>query len=254
MYFLHLKNLYNIDSINIVWKNFWLVFTAALVFCVVLSVGFIVLPVRSQVVVQAYDWVRVGAFARYTSGLAPDGFLFPNGTKMVFYGSRLSSPAVLECTIIAETDTMVRLNVTFCINSTHLFTGKRIYHHVSFCWMWMSILETVFLTGEPIGKTCFWAVPLGEPDEEMVLYNMPSEQIGGYVGRVMTLDYNEEEVKIYRVDGIRHDPYYDTTSHFVWYTEMAYSVSFIGCYSRGNRGPLAHHLTEPDVNPSVQLN
>ena len=196
-----------------------------------LIISVLVLPVRSQVVVPAYDWIEVGAFARYTTTPAPDGLIFPNGTIVrLWHIERLSPPAVLEWTIISKVDTSVRLNITFIL-STQTLT-----HQVTLVLEVDMHTRDSFIDGEPIGKTCFWAEPYGEPGEKIVLYGLPPDQIIGNVTNVLTVHPLGEEVRVYLVDVFQLDPFAMFTPRFNWYTGMAEVIVLVGSYPLEPKG------------------
>lgn len=184
--------------------------------------------------VPAYDWVQVGAFARYTTTLPPDGLIFPNGTIVYFWATRLSTPAVLEWTIISKADTSVRLNVTFFISCNGVVFRKTLMVDVDM------YTRDSFIDGESIGKTCFWAEPYAELGDKIVLYGLPSDQIIANVTKVGTVDFMGEEMKVYHARVFQLDPFCVFTSRFNWHTGMAELIVLVGQYPMDPKGEYAY--------------
>lgn len=194
----------------------------------ILVTSMLVPPVCSQVV-PVYDWIEVGAYARYTTTLAPNGLIFPNGTKIEFY-SEPNTPAVLEWTIISKVDTSVRLNLTFFISCGNVVFCKTLTVDVD--------VDTrdSFIDGEPIGKTCFWAKPYAELHDKIVLYGLPSDQIIANVTRMRTVHLMGEEMKVYHAKVFQLDPFCKFTSRFIWHTGMAQVIVLPGQYPVDPKG------------------
>jgi len=196
-------------------------FLTSLLFLLIISI--LLPPVRSQVAVP-YDWIEIGAYATYTMTLLPEGLIFPNGTIVEFWGDRLSTPAVLEWTIIGKVNTSVRLNVTFFISYRNVVFRKTLMVNVDM-YMRDSIID-----GEPIGKTCFWAKPYAEPGEKIVMYGMPPDEIVGNVTRTGTVTCFGKPVKVYFLNVFQVDPaiWLSPYPRFVWYTGMAEEIALVG--------------------------
>lgn len=196
----------------------------------ILVTSMLVPPVCSQVV-PAYDWVQVGAFAKYTNPFgAPSGLIFPNGTIIYLPAKQLNTPAVLEWTIISKADTSVRLNMTFFISCGNVVFRKTLLVDVD--------VDTrdSFIDGEPIGKTCFWARPYAELHDKIVLYGLPPEQMIANVTRMRTVDFMGEEMKVYHARLFQLDPFAIFTSRFIWHTGMAQVIVLPGQYPVDPRG------------------
>ena len=199
----------------------------------ILLTSMLVPPVCSQVV-PAYDWVQVGAFAKYTNRLwPPNGLIFPNGTRIEFHGE-LKTPAVLEWTIISEADTSVRLNLTFFISCGGVVFRKTLLVDVDV------YTRDSFIDGEPIGKTCFWGKPYAELHDKIVLYGLPSEQMVANVTRARTVDFMGEEMKVYHARVFQLDPFAIFTSRFIWHTGMAQVIVLPGQYPVDPKGSYSY--------------
>ena len=186
----------------------------------------VTVPVRSEVI-HPYDWVKVGAYAKYiwTSNLRVK---FPNDTRLSF--RVLHSPVVLEWAVLDKQGDIVRLNVTLFINGTAyilppgvtVFEAEYrdvIYRKTLFFDVDLYTREAS-LDGQPVGKTFFWAEPYATPGEEFIVSSPPSEPIVGNVTYVKTWNHPAvgKEIRIYGVYALQPDPYVWASYVFSWYT------------------------------------
>jgi hypothetical protein len=204
------------------WKTFFPLFLFLLLFSLLVAV-----PVRSEVI-HAYDWVKVGAYAKY---IWPDGLRvkFPNATRLVF---DVHVPAFLEWAVVEKHGDTVRLNVTLFINGTGLLfpPGVTAYEakHVNATYLKTLFFEVnvhtreASLDGKPVGKTSFWAEPYATVREGLVLSSPPSDLVVGNVTYVRTYDTMVgKEITIYGVFANQRDPYVWANYVFSWYTGVA---------------------------------
>jgi len=181
----------------------------------------------SAEVVHPYDWVRVGAYAKYirTYDLT---VRFTNDTRLWF--DVIYSPVILEWTIIEKHGDTVRLNVTLFVNGkAHILppgvtVSEAEYRNVTY-------RKTLFfdvnvytreasLDGQPVGKTFFWGEPYRTPGEEFIVSSPPSDRIVGNVTYVKTWNHPAvgKEIRIYGVYALQRDPYASADYVFSWYT------------------------------------
>jgi hypothetical protein len=202
------------------WKTFLPLFLSLLLFSLLVTV-----PVRSEVI-HPYDWVKVGAYAKYTSANQRLTVKFPNGTRLAFD----YAPAVLEWAIIEKQGDTVRLNVTLFISGPAdiLPAGVTVLGAEE---LNVTYLKTLFfdvdvstreasLDGQPVGETFFWAEPYAAAGEEFIVSSPPSDSIVGNVTYVRTFSFPGvgKEITTYGVFANQRDPYAMASYVFSWYT------------------------------------
>lgn len=194
---------------------------------------FAVTPVRSQVVVHPYDWVQVGAYAKYFAIHPPDVVL-PNGTKRSF--EELYSPLLFEWTVVDKQGSNVRLNVTLFIHGLGWYYDdglKRfnITHHKTLFIDVDIYTRESFIDDEPIGKTCFWAEPYAEKGDNVTVFTDP-DRLEAKVWWVRTVNWDliGKEFKMYGADLRTEDPSAHAHGSYVfsWYTGVAIEPTLFG--------------------------
>jgi len=86
-----------------------------------------------------------------------------------------------------------------------------------------------FLDGKPLGKTCFWADPYADIDDEVVLYTMtPDEIVGTVIDIGDTAWLGWPGVTCYDVMAFQIDPFIRFIPYFDWDTGMAMAIFFQG--------------------------
>jgi len=192
-----------------------------------------VMPVRCQVVVRPYDWVKIGAYARYFAIYAP-GIEFPNGT--IIRCSELYSPLLFEWTIVDKQGTKVRLNVTLFIEGW-AWTSEDSFKHVNVTYHKTLFIDVdvytreSFIDNEPIGKTCFWADPYKEIGDKVTVFSDPDQlQADVWWVRTFKWDYVGKEFKMYGASLRTDDPTAYAWGSYVysWYTGVAIEPTFLG--------------------------
>lgn len=211
--------------------------TKALLFPIffLLIASLVPLPARSQVM-HAYDWVKVGAYAKYTSTEAPMRIIFPNGTKVCpesnFWG-------VFEWIIVNKADTVVQVNVTLFMTGN----ARIIYPGVNYTWppepepfsyrktvlidVDIYTRETVY-NGESVGKEALWVEPLATTGENMVMTGKPPNEIVGEVHGVGDREILGYDTKTCNVWVLQLDPFAFTSFVHEWYTGVATWAMLIG--------------------------
>jgi hypothetical protein len=179
-------------------------------------------PVRSEVIIHPYDWVKVGAYAKYIYDVGLR-VRFPNGTLVHF---DTHTPSVLEWAIIEKQGDTARLNVTLFTSGMATIYPPGITSNVTY-------LKTLFfdvdvstreasLNGQPVGKTFFWAEPYATVGEEFVVSSAPSDSIVGNVTYVKTYPTMVgKQITAYGVFANQRDPYVWASYIFSWYTGVA---------------------------------
>jgi hypothetical protein len=193
---------------------------------------FAVMPARSQHVVHPYDWVQIGAYAKYFAIHPPAGIVLPNGTRKNL--AELYSPLLFEWTIVDKQGSKVRLNVTlFIYGWSYDIDFKRVnitYHKNLFIDVDIYTRES-FIDDEPIGKTCFWADPYKEVGDNVTVFTDPDLlEANVWWVRTVNWDYIEQEFKMYGADLRTEDPsaYAYGSYVFSWYTGVAIEPTFLG--------------------------
>lgn len=189
------------------------------------------MPVRSQVVVHPYDWVQIGAYAKYLGFRSPS-IVFPNGTIKILAG--LYSPLLFEWTIVDKNGSKVRLNVTLFIQGWSYDINFKRFNITHYKSIYVDIdiyTRESFADDEPIGKTCFWADPYKEVGDNVTVFTDPDLlEANVWWVRTANWDYIGKEFKMYGADLRTEDP----SSHahgsyvFSWYTGVAIEPTFFG--------------------------
>jgi hypothetical protein len=192
---------------------------------------FTVMPVRSQVVVHPYDWVQVGAYAKYL-GYTHPSIVLPNGTIKNLAG--LYSPFLFEWTIVDKKGSEVRLNVTLFIQGWSRDINFKRYNITHYKSIYVDIdiyNRESFVDDEPIGKTCFWAEPYKEVGDNVTVFTDP-DKLEANVWWVRSDKWSclEKEFKMYGADLRTEDPsaYASGSYIFSWYTGVAIEPTFFG--------------------------
>lgn len=192
---------------------------------------FAVTPVRSQVVVHPYDWVQVGAYAKYFA-IHPPGVVFPNGTTKNL--AELYSPLLFEWTVVDKQGSKVRLNVTLFIHGWSYdinFKRFNITHHKTLFIDVDIYTRESFIDDEPIGKTCFWADPYKEVGDNVTVFTDPDHlEANVWWARTANWDPIGKEFKMYGADLRTEDPsaYAHGSYVFSWYTGVAIEPTLFG--------------------------
>jgi len=197
-----------------------------------------VLPVWAPTVVGPYDWVKVGAYVKYTiPPLTLPAVTLPNGSLREYNEIHSS---LFQWTIVDKQGSMVQLNLTLYISGSgwyydpELGDGKRFtmtYHKTVFVDVDIYSREG-FVDGEPIGKTCFWADPYAEEGDKVILSTDP-DFLEGEVRWVMIDEFIPgKDVKMYRVPGQNCDPNahvgLNANYIFSWYTGVCWQITILG--------------------------
>jgi hypothetical protein len=191
-------------------------------------------PVRSEII-HPYDWVKVGAYAKYIACMSPLTVIFPNDTRLCF---QVIYSAVLEWAIIEKQGDTVGVNVTLSINGTayimppgvNIFQAE--YRDVTY-------VKTLFfdvdvntreasLDGQPVGETFFWAEPYGTVGEEFIVSSPPSDSIVSNVTYVKPLNFIVgKEIMAYGVWVNQLDPCAQASYVFSWYTGVVIELDLL---------------------------
>lgn len=189
------------------------------------------MPVRSQVVVRPYDWVQVGAYAKYFA-IHPPGVVFPNGTRKNLAG--LYSPLLFEWTIVDKQGSKVRLNVTLFIHGWSYdinFKRFNITHHKTLFIDVDIYTRESFIDDEPIGKTCFWADPYKEVGDNVTVFTDPDLlEANVWWVRTVNWDYIGQGFKMYGASLWTEDPSAHARGSYIfsWYTGVAIEPTLFG--------------------------
>ena len=198
-----------------------------------LSSLLVTVPVRSEVI-HPYDWVKVGAYAKYiyTYSLTVK---FPNGTRLWF---DVLHSAVLEWAVVEKQGDTVGLNVTLFINGTAYVLPPGVSvseaEHLDVIY-----LKTLFfdvnvstreasLDGKPVGETFFWAEPYATAGEEFIVSSPPSDSIVGNVSYVRSWNHPVAgNIEVYGVYASQLDPFAMASYVFSWYTGVAIELTLL---------------------------
>jgi len=193
-------------------------------------------PVRGQVVVHPYDWVKVGAYAEYISCIGGSPIIvLPNGTRLLFRSLHL--PVIFSWTIVDRQGSRVGVNATLFVHGECrvIDTEHGIDRSAVIAYNKTLSVEVDLYTressidGEPIGKTWFWAEPYKEVGDTITVSSPPSDTIKGEVWWVRTGSlYLGKEIKMYGVSVLQLDPYAFASYVFAWYTGVSIEPSIIG--------------------------
>jgi hypothetical protein len=210
------------------WKTF-----LALFLFLLLSSLLVTVPVRSEVI-HPYDWVKVGAYAKYVNLVWGMAVKFPNGTRLKFDHY---TPSVLEWTIVEKQGDTARLNVTLFINGTATIypPGVTTYEAEQVTYLKTLIFDVnvstreASLDGQPVGKTFFWAEPYATAGEEFTVASPPSDLIVGNVTYVKAMNHPAvgKEITVYGVQALQRDPFATGSYVFSWYTGVAIDFTLL---------------------------
>jgi len=195
------------------------------------------MSVHSSIIVGPYDWVEVGAYARYV--ISEPGLPILALSNGSIREPRELDYSVFQWTIIEKQERIVHLNVTISLNGTGWSrdpgTPPRwsniTYRKTVFVKVDIYTRES-FIENESIGLTCFWAEPYLEEGDKVTLYSNP-DLIIGKVKWVMTDDdfITGKEAKMYGTPGSNcvPDPHVFGSNYiFSWYTGVAWQMTVLG--------------------------
>lgn len=193
-------------------------------------------PVRGQVVVHPYDWVKVGAYAEYIGSITnTPTIVLPNGTRLWF--SSLHLPVIFSWTIVDRQGSRVGVNATLfvhggchVIDTEHGIDRSAVIAHNKTLSVEVDLYtRESSIDGEPIGKTWFWAEPYQEVGDIITVSSLPSDMLKGEVWwvRIGSL-YLGKEIKMYGVHVDQRDPYAWASYVFAWYTGVSIEPTIIG--------------------------
>jgi len=106
--------------------------------------------------------------------------------------------------------------------------GRYVVHHKTLLLDIDVYSRETFLDVKPLGKTCFWAEPYADIDDEVVLYGLPPEELIGTVEHFRE-PYDWPGITAYGAHVFQMDPFAWFTSWFDWHTGMAMRVNLLGC-------------------------
>jgi len=180
--------------------------------------------------VRPYDWVQIGAYAKYFA-IHPPAIVLPNGTRRGF--RELYSPLLFEWTIVDKQGSRVRLNVSLFIHGWDYdinFKRVNVTHHKTLLIDVDIYTRESFINGEPIGKTCFWAEPYKEVGDNVTVFSDP-DLLEANVWWVRTAQwpYLEKEFKMYGASLRTDDPNATVYGSYIfsWYTGVAIEPTFL---------------------------
>jgi len=196
------------------------------------SLYFTAVSAHSQIVVRPYDWVKIGAYAKYYSTDKSVAIALPNGTKRHF--NELYSPILFDWTIINKKESRITLNVTFFINGLawgpNLTLFNVTFHKTLLVEIDIYTRES-FIGDESIGKTCFWAEPYKEVGDNITVFSNP-DLLEANVWWVKSGNWPtlEKEIKRCGAELFCSDPDAAAWGNYVfsWYTGIALQLSLLG--------------------------
>ena len=200
-----------------------------IVFCIASSILLSLIhvqEVKSATVVHPYDWVKLGAYARYYTREGIE-LVYPNGTQEPVH---LGASIALQWTIVNRTGNGILLNVTFSVQGENYLGAQVNYSKTLFVNADLYTREST-VDGESIGKTFFWAEPYLEVGDNVTLITNPDLWVGK-VARVLTGDFwgMNQTLKSSNVEFRQNDPNAQAFGYFAfsYWTGVCLHVTLIG--------------------------